>query len=85
MAVRGTLLTAWVAALVCGLVGCGGSQNQPAPAGLNVDVTIAKGQVTPTNATLRAKVRQQITRRAAHHDAGHGRLYVHRLYLLFGG
>lgn len=61
MTLRGTLPTAWVAALVCGLVACGGSQNQPPTAGLNVDVTIAKGQVTPTNATLPAKVHQQIT------------------------
>jgi hypothetical protein len=65
MAVRGALVTAWVAALVWALVACGGSQSQsqgqsPA-AGPVVDVTIANGQVTPTNATLQSKVHQQIT------------------------
>jgi heme/copper-type cytochrome/quinol oxidase subunit 2 len=34
---------------------------QPAPAGLVVNVTITNGQVTPTNATLQAKVGQPIT------------------------
>ena len=58
---RGTLIAAWVAALVCGLVGCGGSTNKPAAAPLDVNVTIANGQVTPANATLQAKVHQQIT------------------------
>jgi hypothetical protein len=44
------------------LIACGGSQNQsPAAGPVVVDVTIAKGQVTPTNATLQAKVHQQIT------------------------
>jgi hypothetical protein len=61
MTVRGTLVTAWVAALVCGLVGCGGSPSQPAAAGLDVNITIANGQVSPSNATLQAKVAQQIT------------------------
>jgi hypothetical protein len=61
MTVRGTLVAAWVTVLTCGLVGCGGSPGQ-GPAGvLNIDVTISKGQVTPTNAMLQAKVKQQIT------------------------
>ena len=34
---------------------------RPAPAGLIVNVTIAHGQVTPTNATLQAKVGQPVT------------------------
>lgn len=62
MAVRNALISAWVVALVCGLVACGGkSPSQPPAAGLDINVTIANGQVTPTNATLQAKVKQQIT------------------------
>jgi hypothetical protein len=61
MTIRGTLMTAWVAVLVCGLVGCGGSTTKPVAAPLMIDVTIAGGQVNPTNATLQAKVQQQIT------------------------
>lgn len=61
MTIRGTLLAAWVTALVCGLVACGGSGNNTTAAPLVIDVTIAHGQVAPTNATLQAKVRQQIT------------------------
>ena len=63
MTLRGGLIAAWAAALVCGLVGCGGSPKPASPrgAGLMVDVTIANGQVTPTNATLQAKVQQPIT------------------------
>lgn len=56
--------------LICGLVACGGSENNggatgsaPSGAGLVVAVTIAHGQVTPVNATLQAKVGQQITLR----------------------
>jgi hypothetical protein len=61
MTVRGTVITAWVLALVCGLVACGGSSGPPPAAALVVDVTIANGGVTPTNATLQAKVGQPIT------------------------
>lgn len=61
MTIRGTVLAAWVTALVCGLVACGGSTDKSPAAPLVIDVTIAHGQVTPTNATLQAKVRQQIT------------------------
>ena len=62
MTIRRTLFSAWVVALVCGLVACGGkSPSQPPAAGVDVNVTIANGQVTPTNATLQAKVKQQIT------------------------
>ena len=61
--VRGAAIAAWVAALICGLVACGGSTNQPPAAVVVLDVTIAKGQVTPTNATLGAKVGQPITLR----------------------
>lgn len=60
MTIRGTLLAAWVAALACGLIACGGPSNKTPAAPLDVDVTIANGQVTPTNATLWAKVRQPI-------------------------
>lgn len=58
---RGTFLAAFVAVLVWGLAACGGSTSDTAAAPLVIDVTIANGQVTPTNATLQAKVRQQIT------------------------
>lgn len=51
----------WAAALVCGLVACGGPTSKAPAAPLTIDVTIANGQVTPTNATLQAKVHQQIT------------------------
>lgn len=61
MTLRGTLIAAWVAALACGLVACGGSTDKSPAAPLVIDVTIAHGQVTPANATLQAKVRQQIT------------------------
>ena len=49
--------------LTLGLVSCGGApkSGQPSGAGLVVNVTIAKGQVTPSNATLQAKVSQPIT------------------------
>jgi hypothetical protein len=61
--VRGAAIAAWVAALICGLIACGGSTSQPPAAAVVLDVTIAKGQVTPTNATLGAKVGQPITLR----------------------
>ena len=61
MPIRGALIAAWAAALTCGLVACGGSTSKAPAAPLMVDVTIAHGQVTPTNATLQAKVHQQIT------------------------
>ena len=44
------------------LVACGGkSPSSPAAPGVDLNVTIANGQITPTNATLQAKVKQQIT------------------------
>jgi len=63
--VKGLVVTVGVALLICGLVACGGSPKatQPSGAGLVVDITIAKGQVTPSNATLQAKVSQPITLR----------------------
>lgn len=71
------LAAVWAAALTCALVGCEGSKpgsnsGSPAPggtstsaqaAGLTIEVTIANGQVKPTNATLQAKVGEQITLR----------------------
>jgi hypothetical protein len=58
MTIRGALVGAWAATLMWALIACGGSQNQVPPV---IDVTIAKGQVTPTNTTVAAKVHQQIT------------------------
>jgi heme/copper-type cytochrome/quinol oxidase subunit 2 len=75
MTVRGTLITVCVGALMCGLVACGGSPSPPPAAALVVDVTIAKGQVTPTNATLQAKVGQPITFRVTSDAADE--LHVH--------
>jgi hypothetical protein len=75
MTVRGALTAAWVTALMCGLVACGGSSNTPPAAGPTIDVTIAKGQVTPANATLQAKVHQQITFRVTSDAADE--LHVH--------
>jgi hypothetical protein len=75
MTVRGALVTAWVAALTWALVACGGSPNQSPAAAPVVDVTIAKGQVTPTNATVAARVHQQITFRVSSDAADE--LHVH--------
>lgn len=59
---RGTLIAAWVTVLTSALVGCGGKADQAAtPGALDINVTIAHGQVDPTNATLQAKVRQPTT------------------------
>ncbi|OJZ71660.1 hypothetical protein BRW65_18245 [Mycobacterium paraffinicum] len=75
MGMRSALAAAWVAALAWALIACGGSQHQSPAAGPTVDVTIAKGQVTPTNATLQATVRQQITLRVTSDAADE--LHVH--------
>jgi hypothetical protein len=63
--VKALVATVGAALLICGLVACGGSPKatQSSGAGLVVDITIAKGQVTPSNATLQAKVSQPITLR----------------------
>ncbi|OBI12815.1 hypothetical protein [Mycobacterium sp. E2497] len=62
MAIRSALTAAWAAALVWALVACGAKgPAQPPPAGLDVYITIANGQVTPTNAALQARVKQPIT------------------------
>jgi hypothetical protein len=60
MAFRNTVATVWAAASICGMVACGSSQSPPPVASLDLNVTIAKGQVTPTNATVGARVKQQI-------------------------
>lgn len=71
-----TVITAWAVLLVAALVACGGSPSKPAPQqGLTIDVTIANGQVTPTNATLQARVGQQITLRVTSDTADE--LHVH--------
>jgi hypothetical protein len=61
MTVRSTLIATWAATLVWVLVACGGSSTPSSGAAPTVNVTIAKGQATPTNVTLQAKVNQQIT------------------------
>lgn len=67
--------------LICGLIACGGSPNKgattsaPGGAGPVVNVTIAHGQVNPVNATLQAKVGQQITFRVTSDAADE--LHVH--------
>jgi heme/copper-type cytochrome/quinol oxidase subunit 2 len=79
MALRSGLVPAVAVALACGLVGCGGSSNKPsnkpASGNLTVEVTIAKGQVTPVNATLQARVNQPITFRVTSDAADE--LHVH--------
>ena len=69
------LVPAVAAVLVSSLVGCGGSANKTAPGNLTVDVTIAKGQVTPVNATLQARVNEPITFRITSDAADE--LHVH--------
>jgi long-subunit fatty acid transport protein len=74
---RGVLATAAAALLVWALVACGGEPktSQPSGAGLVVDITIAKGQVTPSNATLQATVKEPITLRVTSDAADE--LHVH--------
>jgi heme/copper-type cytochrome/quinol oxidase subunit 2 len=60
MTIRGIVVAA-LGALIWALAACGGSPSQPPAAGLDVNVTIANRQVTPTNVTLQAKVKQPIT------------------------
>ncbi|ETW21791.1 hypothetical protein MGAST_23825 [Mycobacterium gastri 'Wayne'] len=52
-----------MALLIWGLLACGASPSPPPTAGLAVNVTIANDQVTPSNATLQAKVKELITLR----------------------
>ncbi len=61
--VRAVVVTAAGVLLTLGLVACGGSSKsgQPSSANLVVNITIAKGQVTPSNATLQAAVGKPIT------------------------
>jgi hypothetical protein len=75
--VRAVLATGGAALLMCALVACGGSPRatQPSGAGLVVDITIAKGQVSPSNATLAAKVSEPITLRVTSDAADE--LHVH--------
>ncbi|GLE51469.1 hypothetical protein [Mycobacterium montefiorense] len=61
MTLRSRLFAAWVTVLMCAVIGCGGSPGQGTAGPLNIDITISHGQVTPTNATLQAKVKQDIT------------------------
>lgn len=75
MRIRDALIPVAAVTLIFGLVGCGGSPNKGAPSNLEVDVTIAKGQVTPVNATLQAKVGQPITFRVTSDAADE--LHVH--------
>jgi hypothetical protein len=72
---RATLVPAVTVLLVSSLVGCGTSADKAAPGNLTVDVTIAKGQVTPVNATLQARVNQPITFRVSSDAADE--LHVH--------
>ncbi|RUP06572.1 MAG: hypothetical protein EKK34_03830 [Mycobacterium sp.] len=57
----------WATVVACALVGCGGSSHRDHQTsgavgpGLTIEVTIANGQVNPTNATLQARVKEQIT------------------------
>jgi plastocyanin len=59
--IRHALIATAASAAAIGLVACSNTANSPAPENLTVNVTIAKGQVNPANATLQAKVGQPIT------------------------
>ena len=54
-------LAALIGVIAVALAGCGGASKPASGAGLTIDITIAHGQVTPSNATLQATVRQPIT------------------------
>lgn len=75
--VRGLCATAAAMVLTMGLVACGGASKsaQTSRAGLVVNVTIANGQVMPSNATLQAKVSEPITLRVTSDAADE--LHVH--------
>ena len=70
MIARSSLIALTTAAVVTGAVGCSSSSTTSPPtsgsvsaspaAGLVLDITIAHGTVTPTNATVQAKVGQPI-------------------------
>jgi hypothetical protein len=72
---RATLVSAVTVLLTGSLIGCGGSADKTAPGNLTVDVTIAKGQVTPVNATLQARVKEPITFRVSSDAADE--LHIH--------
>ncbi|EID15149.1 hypothetical protein [Mycobacterium xenopi] len=60
--IRAALVIVAAAALIGGLLACGGPSHKGGPPNaVVVNVTISKGQVTPTNATLQAKVGAPIT------------------------
>jgi hypothetical protein len=61
VALRSAFVLLAVVGTTGALAGCGSSSNTAAGAGLSIDVTIAHGQVTPSNATLQTTVRQPIT------------------------
>ena len=75
--VKHVLAIAVAALLMWALVACGGSSKpaQPTGTGLVIDITIANGQVTPTNATFAAKVSEPITLRVTSDAADE--LHVH--------
>lgn len=61
VALRSAVVLLAVVGTTGALAGCGSSSKTATGAGLSVDVIIAHGQVTPTNATLQTTVRQPIT------------------------
>jgi hypothetical protein len=61
VALRSAVAFLAVVGMTGALAGCDSSSKPATGAGLSVDVTIAHGQVTPTNATLQATVRAPIT------------------------
>ncbi|SOJ54997.1 hypothetical protein MSIMFB_02488 [Mycobacterium simulans] len=60
---RRVLLTTWLATVISSLIACNSSPPKPSGQGLVIDVTIAAGQVQPSNARIHAKVGEQITLR----------------------
>lgn len=75
--VKHVLAIAVATLLMWALVACGGSSKpaQPTGTGLVIDITIANGQVTPSNATFAAKVSEPITLRVTSDAADE--LHVH--------
>jgi hypothetical protein len=60
MTLRGKLIATWVTVLMGALIACAGPSSQAPLGALTIDITISHKQVTPSNAVLQAKVKQEI-------------------------
>jgi hypothetical protein len=59
--IRSSLIAVGAVAATAGLVACSGLTGKPDATSLDVNVTIASGQCTPTNATFKVKMKLPIT------------------------